>query len=291
MKTDYDVVAIGHLDKGRIVRGSESHEAVGGAVYYGGAVLAQLGLKVAVVTRLAKEYAWMLEELRSFGIEVFPVWTPETTGIENYHPDPDSDFRICRPLGFAGTFREEDLPDVEARLFYVGTIFADEVDLPFLQAVAARGPLALDAQGCLRKLVGDELVTDGWPWAREALPLVRYLKVDDKEAKALTGKGNRAMAIRELAALGPREVVLTHQGGVAVLSEGEIYEAPFRPRSLAGRTGRGDSCFSAYLGRRLLGDEPRQAARFAAALTTLKLERPGPFRGSLEEVHRLLATL
>jgi len=99
------------------------------------------------------------------------------------------------------------------------------------------------------------------------------------------------MAIRELAALGPREVVLTHQGGVAVLSEGEIHEAPFRPRSLAGRTGRGDSCFSAYLGRRLLGDEPRQATRFAAALTTLKLERPGPFRGSLEEVHRLLATL
>jgi len=125
MKTDYDVVAIGHLDKGRIVRGSESHEAVGGAVYYGGAVLARLGLKVAVVTRLAKEDAWMLEELHSFGIEVFPVWTPETTGIENYHPDPDSDFRICRPLGFAGTFREEDLPDVEARLFYVGTIAED----------------------------------------------------------------------------------------------------------------------------------------------------------------------
>ena len=32
MKTGYDVVAIGHLDKGRIVRGSESRQAVGGAV-------------------------------------------------------------------------------------------------------------------------------------------------------------------------------------------------------------------------------------------------------------------
>lgn len=288
---DYDVVGIGHLDKGRIVRGSESGEAVGGAVYYSGAVLARLGLKVAVVTRLAKEDAWMLEELRSFGIEVFPVWTSETTGIENYYPDPDSDFRICRPLGFAGTFREEDLPEVEARLFYVGTIFPDEVDLPFLQAVAARGPVALDAQGCLRKLVGGELVTDGWPEAAQALPLVQYLKVDDQEAKALTGKGDWAVAIRELAALGPREVVLTHQGGVVILSEGAIYKAPFRPRSLAGRTGRGDTCFSAYLGRRVLGEEPRQATRFAAALTTLKLEQPGPFRAPLAEVEAILGEL
>jgi sugar/nucleoside kinase (ribokinase family) len=274
----YDVVAIGHLDKGRIVRGSESREAVGGAVYYGGAVLAGLGLKVTVVTRLAKEDAWMLKELRSFGIEVFPVWTSETTGIENYYPDPDSDFRICRPLGFAGTFRIEDLPEVEAKIFYVGTIFPAEVDLSFLQAVAARGPVALDAQGCLRMLAGGELVTDGWPEAPQALSLVRYLKVDDREAKALTGKEDRVTAIRELAALGPREVVFTHQGGVAVFSEGEIHEAPFRPRSLAGRTGRGDTCFSAYLGRRLIGDSPKEATKFAAALTTLKLERPGPFR-------------
>jgi len=291
MKMDYDVVAIGHLDKGRIVRGSESRQAVGGAVYYGGAVLARLGLKVAVVTRLAREDAWMLEELRSFGIEVFPVWTPETTGIENYHPDPDSDFRRCRPLGFAGTFREEDLPDVEARLFYVGTIFADEVDLPFLRAVAARGPLALDAQGCLRVLVGGELVTDGWPEAPQALPLVRHLKVDDREAEALTGEGNLVVAARKLAELGPEEVILTHGKGVLVLAGGELYEAPFEPRSLAGRTGRGDTCFAAYLGRRLLGDLPPEATKFAAALTTMKLERPGPFRGSLAEVKNLAARL
>lgn len=288
---DYDVVLIGHLDKGRIVRGRESYPAIGGAVYYGGAVLARLGLKTAVVTRLAKEDTWMLEELRSFGIEVFPVWTEKTTGIENYYPNPDSDFRICRSLGFAGTFRSEDLPEIKARLFYVGTIFAEEVDLAFLRAVAERGPLALDAQGCLRKLVGEELVTDGWPEASQALPLVRYLKVDDREAKALTGKEDLEKAIRELASWGPKEVVLTHQGGVMVFAEGEIHRAPFRPRSLAGRTGRGDTCFAAYLARRLLGEEPPQATRFAAALTTLKLEQPGPFRASLEEVTNFLRQL
>jgi sugar/nucleoside kinase (ribokinase family) len=84
--------------------------------------------------------------------------------------------------------------------------------------------------------------------------------------------------------------VLTHQEGVLVLAEGRFYEAPFRPRSLAGRTGRGDTCFASYLGRRLLGDDPERATRFAAALTTLKLEQPGPFRGSLADVERLLTS-
>ena len=291
MRSRYDVVAIGHLDKGRIIKGERAREGVGGAVYFGGIVLARLGLRVAVVTRLAQADAWMLEELKNSGIDVFPVWTEESTGIENYYPDPDSDFRHCRPLGFAGTFRPGDLPEIQGRLYYLGTVMAGEIDLAFLRAVAARGPVALDAQGCLRALKDGELVTDGWDWAGEALPHVCYLKVDDREARALTGEEERERAARQLAALGPVEVVLTHHGGVLVLAGGRVYQAPFRPKSLAGRTGRGDTCFSAYLARRLQGASPQEATKFAAALTTLKLERPGPFRGTVAEVERLAASL
>lgn len=291
MRSRYDVVAIGHLDKGRIVKGGEARAGVGGAVYFGGIVLARLGLRVAVVTRLAKADAWMLEELEGAGIDVFPVWTEESTGIENYYPDPDSDFRHCRPLGFAGTFRPGDLPKIQGRLYYLGTIMAGEIDLAFLRAVAARGPVALDAQGCLRTLKGGELVTDGWDWAGEALPHVCYLKVDDREARALTGEEELGRAARRLAELGAEEVVLTHGGGVLVWADGELHQAPFRPKSLAGRTGRGDTCFSSYLARRLQGASPREATRFAAALTTLKLERPGPFRGTISEVEQLAVEL
>ncbi|MCR4391496.1 MAG: PfkB family carbohydrate kinase [Candidatus Acetothermia bacterium] len=284
-----DVLCIGHLDKGRIVVGGNASEALGGAVYYGGMVLLALGLRVAVVTRLAKEDTRLLDELRASGATLFPVFTNGTTGIENLLPDPASDKRRCYERGFAGTFRPEDLPDLAARLYYVGTIITDEIDLPFLRAVAARGPVALDAQGILRKRVGKELVTDGWPWADQGLPLVRYLKVDDREAAALTGQQDPRRAAEVLAEHGPQEIVLTRKEGVLVLADGRFHEAPFRPRSLAGRTGRGDTCFSAYLGRRLLGDAPDEAARFAAALTTLKLERPGPFRGSLDEVRMRIA--
>jgi len=279
-----DVIYIGHLAKDRIVIGGDATTATGGAVFYGGLVVRRLGLQVGVVTRLAQHDFPLLDKLRDAGIQVFPIPAEDTSGIENVYPDPQSDRRVCHPLGFAGTFQAQDLPPVEARLFCVGPIMPDEVDLSFLQTVAGRGPLALDAQGCLRKRVGDEVITAEWSWAEEALALVQYLKVDDREALALTGDEDHRRAAERLAAWGPKEVVLTRQEGVLVLAEGQFHAAPFRPRSLAGRTGRGDSCFAAYLGRRLLGDVPKEAVEFAAELTTMKLEQPGPFRGSIVDV-------
>jgi sugar/nucleoside kinase (ribokinase family) len=71
--------------------------------------------------------------------------------------------------------------------------------------------------------------------------------------------------------------------------DGKIYQAPFTPRSLAGRTGRGDTCFASYLGKRL-SVSPQEATRFAAAITTLKQERPGPWRGEIADVDNLLAS-
>lgn len=291
MVQELDVLAIGHIDKGRVVVGGQVQNITGGAVYFGGMVLLTLGLKVGVVTRLAKEDHWLLSDLEKAGALVFPVFVQETTAIENVLPDPNSDQRRCFRRGFAGTFKPADLPDIKARLYYVGTIITDEIDVSFLKSVADRGPVALDAQGCARKLVGDELVTNGWEWMEEGLSVVQYLKVDDREAFALTGLRNLKEAADKLASYGPQEIVLTHKEGVLVYANRNFYEAPFRPKSLAGRTGRGDTCFSAYLGRRLLGDSPAQATKFAAALTTLKLERPGPFRGPLEEVYRLLVAL
>lgn len=283
-----DVMLIGHLAKDRIVVNGQARAATGGAVYYGGMTLLCLGLRVAIVTRLAREDFPLLTEFEAKGVQLFPVEAEGTSGIENVHPDPASDRRICHPLGFAGPFGLEDLPDIQARLYYVGTIMPGEVELPFLQAVATRGPVALDCQGMLRKQIGNELVTGSWPEKEEGLSLARFLKVDDVEAKALVGEGDPYRAVRALAEMGPEEVVLTHRHGVAVLAESRFFEAPFRPRSMAGRTGRGDSCFSAYVGKRLAGSSPEEATRFAAALTTLKLEQPGPFCGTLEDVERLL---
>jgi len=132
------------------------------------------------------------------------------------------------------------------------------------------------------------LVFRQWPDMAEGLALVTYLKVDRAEAELLTGQADLRAAARQLAAYGPREVIVTQSSGVTVYADGQVYEAPFNPRSLDGRTGRGDTCFATYVGKRLSAS-PEEACRFAAAITTLKQEQPGPWRGTLDDVAAVLA--
>ncbi|GAH32478.1 unnamed protein product, partial [marine sediment metagenome] len=56
-----------------------------------------------------------------------------------------------------------------------------------------------------------------------------------------------------------------------------------KPRNLSGRTGRGDTCFSAYITERL-NKGVEEALLFAVALVSFKMEKPGPFKGTREEV-------
>jgi len=284
---EVDVMMIGHFAVDRLVVDGKGEMASGGGVYYGSIALRRLGVRVAVVTRLHPDDFGRLEEMRDEGVQVFAVAAPQTSGIENLYDSADMEGRVCIPLGFAGSFRAEDLPDLKARIYAIAPIIAGEVDLPLLKLLAQRGPVALDIQGFVRVRVGNQLVFRPWPDLEEGLACVTYLKVDRAEAELLTGLTDLEAAARRLAYYGPQDVVLTQSSGLTVFAEGQIHHAPFTPRSLAGRTGRGDTCFSTYLGRRLTGS-PAEATRLAAAVTTLKQETPGPWRGSLADVEALL---
>ncbi len=186
-------------------------------------------------------------------------------------------------MGFAGPFTAGEIPDLPAQVYAIASIIAGEVDLPLLELLAQRGPVALDVQGFVRVRDGGDLVFRRWPEMERGLSLVTYLKVDRAEAELLTGQTDLQAAARQLAGYGPREIVLTQSAGVTVWADGQIYQAPFTPRSLAGRTGRGDTCFASYLGWRLKAS-PEEAVRVAAAVTTLKQEQPGPWKGSLADL-------
>jgi len=283
-----DIAVIGHFAKDKIVVRGEEWVSSGGSVYYGAMAVRRMGLRVAVVTRLRKDDFGLLDELKDEGILVFAQPAEQTSGIENTYFTDDMDRRVCKPLGFAGPFRSEDLPDIQAKTFLVGPIMAGEVDIPLLRTLSGKGSVALDAQGFVRVRQGDHLVFRDWPQKREGLALVDVLKVDTAEAEVLTGCTDVRQAMLTLAAYGPREIMLTRPQEVLVYADGEYHQAPFDPREVRGRTGRGDTCFAAYLGRRLTAD-PEAACRFAAAMASLKLEQPGPFRGSIEDVERLKA--
>lgn len=287
-QSNVDILIIGHFAKDRLVVDEQATISSGGAVYYGSVALRHMGLRVAIATRLHPDDFSRLDEVKRAGVQVFATPAPQTSGIANFYHSADMERRICKPLGFAGLFRPQDIPPLSAAVYLVSPIIAGEVDLPLLASLTARAPVALDVQGFVRVRQGDDLVFRHWADMATGLSHVTYLKADRAEAELLTGETDLDRAARRLASYGPREVVVTQSSGVTVLADGQLYQAPFTPRSLAGRTGRGDTCFATYLGRRQSAP-PEDACRFAGAVTTLKQEQPGPWRGDMATVEALLA--
>ena len=142
--------------------------------------------------------------------------------------------------------------------------------------------LVVDAQGYLREVRGEEVHAIDWKEKREALRYVDILKVNEYEIEVLTGVTDQHRACELLAEWGVKEVLLTLGSyGSVVYADGKFYDIPaYDPLNVVDATGCGDTYVMAYVYRRLLGDDPGQAGRFASAVASIKLEASGPFCGT-----------
>ncbi len=284
----FDIAFLGHYTKDTIVLPHETKTVHGGAFNYGARVAVKMGLRTAVITRLAREDFGVVEDLSRLGVEVFATPTAESTRLKLVYPTADLDHRTVYNVGSAGPFTPAEVAPVRARVFHIGASIRGEAPLEVIEALAQKETvISLDVQGFLRVSRGGELVHEDWPQAAQVLELVDVLKADAVEAEALTGRGDLREAAEVLAEFGPREVVLTHGQGVLVYAAGRFHAAPFHAREMRGRTGRGDTCTAAYLGKRLTAS-PAEATLWAAALTSLKMEAAGPFSGEVGEVEGLV---
>jgi sugar/nucleoside kinase (ribokinase family) len=283
-----DLVFVGHYTKDTIVTSAGIRVIDGGAINYGAHVAAVMGLRAAVVTRLAGEDMHVVGRLLGLGIQVFAQETPFSTCLRLEYPTSNSDQRTIFLTSSAGPFTVREVEQVDAQVLVIGPSVRGEVPLDVLETIARRGtPIAADVQGFLRVAQNDKLVHSPWPEQAATLRHIRFLKADAVEAEVLTGEGDLRSAARVLASMGPQEVVLTHRHGLLVHADGRMYEAPFRPRHLVGRSGRGDTCIAAYLARRLSAP-PSEATIWAAATTSLKLEAEGPLVRDRAEIEQLV---
>jgi sugar/nucleoside kinase (ribokinase family) len=287
-KSEYDVAFVGNYTKDTIVSAAGTRQVDGGAFNYGAQAAARMGLRVAAITRLAREDWHVVEALNGLGISVFAEATPASTSLRLEYPTPNPDERRIHVSSSAGSFTPSQVAGVEAQAFVLGPSFRGEVGLDVVQALAAKGArLAADVQGWVRVVRAGTLAYEAWPGSCRFLAHVHTVKADAVEAEVLTGQDDIHRAARLLSALGPDEVVLTHRDGLLVLADEQFYEAGFHPAVLVGRSGRGDTCLAAYVSKRLSAD-PAQATLWAAALTSLKMEAEGPFRRNVADVEALI---
>ena len=161
---------------------------------------------------------------------------------------------------------------------------AGEVSLNLIEHICSQFErVSLDLQGVLRVRDGKELKFVDWSDKESGLKGIHTVKADSVEAEVITGEKDISKAARIIAEWGPSEVVITHKDGLMVYAEGKVYEASFTPHAIKGRTGRGDTSIASYLASRL-NASPEESCKFAAAVTSLKLEKEGPFDRTYQDV-------
>lgn len=286
----YDIIYTGNYTKDTIITPEGTRFGDGGGANFAAAAGARLGLKVAAVTRLAKEDNHMADVMQKANVDYFPTFSPNSTQITLEYKTDNVDQRSLYVKSFAGTISPSQLDGLKARAIVVSPSLRGEVEPAFFKTVrSSRGEvwLSADVQGFIRVLHNQTLVHEPWPQMPEVLAEVDILKADAVEAEYLTGESEIEKAARAFASLGPREIIITHSEGVMIYAEGKYHHYRFHSKSMSGRSGRGDTCVGSYVAKRL-SLPPQEAGKWAAAVTSLKVERMGMFDRPVEEVERFI---
>jgi sugar/nucleoside kinase (ribokinase family) len=284
----HDIVCIGNYTKDTIISPAGIGNVDGGGSRYAAYAAARLGLKVAVVTRLSREDVHVVARFKLDGIDCFPIYTPQSTLMKLEYPTLDPDIRTLSVTATAGSISASQVETLEMKAAVISSSLRGEVGLDVIRELKGKKALlAADVQGYVRVLNGEELKYEPWGEMAETLSYLDILKSDAVEARFLTGESDIYKAARFYANMGPREIVLTHKDGVLIYADGHFHDLEFYPDRLDGRSGRGDTCIGTYTAMRLAKD-PLQAGIWAAAVTSLKMEKLGPFDCPVNEVETLI---
>ena len=285
----YDVLVIGpvSLDHNIDYLGNERKE-LGGAVVASGYAAARSGSKTAIFTKLNPADADVEKRFEHSGADLY--WKPSaaTCSIRNQYFTADKEKRACTSMGVCDPFRFEELPDIDTRIYHFAGLVYGDFDGALFEEAAKHGKVAVDVQCLLRHVESDRTMAfHDWDEKLKYLPCIDYLKTDAAEAEILTGLTDRAEAAKLLYSWGAREIMITHNTEVLIYDGKQIYTCPIKARNLSGRTGRGDTTFAGYITERLSTDIP-EALQYCTALVSLKMETPGPFMGTREDVQKYI---
>jgi len=281
----YDTFIMGHISIDENIYQEETVKESGGAVVYSSCSSYAIGHKTGILTKLSFKDRKRLEIFSIPKEDIIVLDSKNTTSIRNIYHTEDRERRTCTALSIADPFEISDIPDnIDSRIFHFAGLISGEFDNEMIKFLGNRGKIALDVQGFLRAVgKSNEMIFKDWREKKEYLPCIDYLKTDAAEAEIMTGTSERKKAAEILFSWGAKEIIITHNEEVLLYDGKKHYTCPLKPRNLSGRSGRGDTCFSAYITERLNKDI-EDALLFASALVSLKMERPGPFKRTRDEV-------
>ena len=283
----YGITFIGHMCYDEVTQfGGEPITAPGSAVLCGAMVTARVGIKTAAVVKMSLDEEHITQPMKDLGVDVIIIPADCTTYSRVLHKSDNVDERDITLVRTAGLIKIEDVPDLESEYFHLAGISDSEFDMALIDGLKARGyRLSTDMQSYVRQItpVTHEINFGDVKDKEEIISKMDMVKLDIVEARVLTGTDDLEKAALIVESWGCPEIMITKSEGVLARAGGVTYYEKFSNNSVIGRTGRGDTTFAAYMSWRLEHDVP-ESLKFAAALVSIKMEKYGPFAGTLEDV-------
>ncbi len=285
----FDICCVGHITLDKVITPEATVEMPGGTAFYFSNAIRHMDVRYALVTAVAAHEMPIVAALRAKGLNVHVFTSARTVYFENRYTN-DQNHRTQRVLQTADPFTPGQLTSVEATVYHLGPLLADDFPAEALTVLAQKGKVSLDVQGFLRRVEGKSVRAIDWTAKKEALPSVYFLKVNEEELGVLTGCTEVQEGAKMLAEWGVKEVIVTLGSRGSVVYDGlDFYTIPaYPPLRLQDATGCGDTYMAGYLYRRIKGSPIQQAGEFAAAMATLKINASGPFTGTEKDVEAIV---
>lgn len=286
-----DICCIGHITKDKIVTPNRTVYMAGGTSFYFSYAINQLPKDVtfSLVTAMDPTEKEPVEKMLKAGIDVSMNASRNTVFFENIYGENQNE-RKQRVLAKADPFTIQQLEHVDAKVFHLGSLLADDFPTEVVEYLSSKGRVSIDVQGYLREVRDEKVYPIDWKEKLKVLKHTYYLKVNETEMETITGLKEAHEAAKLIHVWGVTEVIITlGSEGSLVYVDDKFYEIPaYPPHEVVDATGCGDTYSAGYLYKRLQGATPTEAGKFAAAMCTIKLEHNGPFNRSIEDVERII---
>ena len=286
-----DICCIGHITKDKIVTPNRTVYMAGGTSFYFSYAINQLPKDVtfSLVTAMDPTEKEPVEKMLKAGIDVSMNASRNTVFFENIYGENQNE-RKQRVLAKADPFTIQQLELVDAKVFHLGSLLADDFPTEVVEYLSSKGRVSIDVQGYLREVRDEKVYPIDWKEKLKVLKHTYYLKVNETEMETITGLKDAHEAAKLIHAWGVTEVIITlGSEGSLVYVDDKFYEIPaYPPHEVVDATGCGDTYSAGYLYKRLQGATPTEAGKFAAAMCTIKLEHNGPFNRSIDDVEKII---
>ena len=259
----HQLCCIGHITLDKVVTPQSTVYMPGGTAFYCSHAIRHFNdIDYTLVTAVGATEMNVVKQLRKVGIDVTALPSRHSVYFENiYGTNPDD--RTQRVLAKADPFTASQLREIDAEIYHLGSLLADDFSLEVIKELSLKGLIAVDSQGYLREVRDTHVYPTDWTDKREALRYIHFLKV--------------------LVTLGSM--------GSLIFNGTDFFRIPaYKPAQVVDATGCGDTYTIGYLYQRVSGTGIEEAGRFAAAMSTLKIEKSGPFNGNKEDVVHCIET-